>query len=43
MRFFPVDNYMVFYLIDENANTVSIVRMMYGGRDVCKASSETIE
>jgi toxin ParE1/3/4 len=34
LRFFPVDNYLVFYLPDETRNTVSIVRIMYGGRDI---------
>lgn len=34
LRFFPVDNYLVFYLTDESKNTVSIVRIMYGGRDI---------
>ena len=34
LRFFPVDNYLVFYLPDETKNTVSIVRIMYGGRDI---------
>lgn len=39
--FFPVDNYLVFYLPDETKNTVSIVRIMYGGRDVRRQLSET--
>ena len=34
LRFFPVDNYLVFYLPDESKNTVSIVRIMYGGRNI---------
>jgi len=34
LRFFPVDNYLVFYLPDETRNTVSIVSIMYGGRDI---------
>lgn len=41
LRFFPVDNYLVFYLPDETKNTVSIVRIMYGGRDVRRQFSET--
>ena len=41
LRFFPVDNYLVFYLPDETRNTVSIVRIMYGGRDVRRQLSET--
>ena len=41
LHFFPVDNYLVFYLPDETKNTVSIVRIMYGGRDICRQLSET--
>ena len=36
LRFMPVDNYIVFYLPDETAATVSIIRIMYGGRDIDK-------
>ena len=43
LRFFPVDNYLVFYLPDENTNTVRIVRIMYGGRDIRRQLDETIE
>ncbi len=41
LRFFPVDDYLVFYLLDEPKNTVNIVRIMYGGRDVHRQLSET--
>lgn len=41
LRFFPVDNYLVFYLPDESQNIVSIVRIMYGGRDICSQLIET--
>lgn len=34
IRFVPVDNYLVFYTADEAAKTVSIIRVMYGKRDV---------
>ena len=37
-----IDNYLVFYLPEESKNTVSIVRIMYGGRDVRKQLSETV-
>lgn len=30
----PVDNFCVFYIPDLDRQTVSIVRVMYGGRDV---------
>ena len=35
IRFLPVDNYLIFYLPEETKNTGDIVRIMYGGRDVC--------
>jgi toxin ParE1/3/4 len=34
LRVLPVDNYLVFYLPDETDNTVVIIRIMYGGRDI---------
>lgn len=43
LRFLPVDNYLIFYLSDETNNVVNIIRVMYGGRDVKKQLSETIE
>jgi len=36
LRVMPVDNYLVFYLPDESRNTVAVIRIMYGGRDVDK-------
>lgn len=41
LHFLPVDNYLVFYLPDESRYTVSIVRIMYGGRDVRRQLEET--
>lgn len=41
IRFFSVNNYLVFYLPDESKNTVHIVRIMYGGRNIKKQLSET--
>ncbi len=41
LRFFPVDHYLVFYLPDETGNTVNIVRIMYGGRDIRRQLDET--
>lgn len=34
IHYMPVDNYLVFYLVDDNLKTVSILRVMYGKRDV---------
>lgn len=36
LRFFSVNNYLVFYLPDKNQNMVNIVRIMYSGRDIDK-------
>ena len=36
LRVLPVDNYLVFYLPDEPKSIVSIIRIMYGGRDIEK-------
>ena len=43
LRSLPVDNYLIFYLPDETNNVVNIIRIMYGGRDVKRQLSETIE
>ena len=42
VRFLPVDNYLIFYLPEEPQNIVNIVRIVYGGRDVCRQLSETV-
>ena len=34
MRWFPVDNYLVFYFVDEEMQRVDIARIMYKGRNV---------
>ena len=34
LRVMPVDNYLVFYITDREAQTVNIIRVMYGGRDI---------
>ena len=36
IRFIPVENYIVFYLIDEKSGTVNVVRIIYAGRDMEK-------
>ena len=41
LRFFPVDNYLVFYKTDDETETVYVVRIMYGGRDVHKQLRQT--
>lgn len=34
LRVMPVDNFVVFYTIDDETHTVTIIRVMYGGRDI---------
>jgi len=36
LRVLPVDNYLIFYRSDESRNVVTIVRIMYEGRDIDK-------
>ena len=36
VRQFPVDNYEIFYTVDEKAETVFVLRILYGGRDIEK-------
>lgn len=43
LRIFPVDNYIVLYLPKEKLNTVNIVRIIYGGRDIMRQLKETKE
>ena len=38
IRFFPIDNYLVWYQLQEKQKTVNIVRIMYGSRDFSKIS-----
>lgn len=41
LRFFPVDNYLVFNKTDDETEIVYVVRIMYAGRDVYKQLSQT--
>ena len=34
LRVMPVDNYLVFYIANKDAGTVTVIRVMYAGRDV---------
>lgn len=34
LRVMPVDNYLVFYIPDKDAGIVTIIRVMYAGRDI---------
>lgn len=42
LRKMPVDNYLVYYIPDKDALTVTVIRVLYGGTDVKrKLESET--
>ena len=43
VRFVPVRNYLVFYTVNNGTETVSIARIMYGGRDIRRQLEETTE
>mgnify|MGYP000171076060 CR=1 FL=1 len=34
LRVMPVDNYIVLYIVDNNKNIVTVVHIMYGGRNI---------
>ena len=36
LRMMPVDNFIVFYIPDNKKNTVTVIRVMYGGRNIEK-------
>ena len=36
LRVFPVDNYLVFYIPNMETEVVTVIRVMYSGRDVDK-------
>jgi len=36
LRVFLVDNYLVFYIPNEETRIVTVIRVMYGGRDIDK-------
>ena len=36
LRIMPVDNYLVFYIPNHEEQTVKIMRVIYGGRDIDK-------
>jgi toxin ParE1/3/4 len=36
LRIMPVDNYLVFYLVDHEKQTVTVIRIMHGRRDIEK-------
>ena len=43
VRFLRVKNYLVFYTVNPDTDTVSIARIVYGGRDISRQLEETQE
>lgn len=43
VRFCRVKKYLIFYTVDTDNDTVTIVRIMYGGRDISRQLEETSE
>ena len=42
VHFVPVRNYLVFYTINSNTETVSILRIMFGGQHISLQLDETV-
>lgn len=40
LRMLPVDNFVVLYIPDEKKGIVTVIRVMYGGRDIEKELRE---
>lgn len=43
IRFLPVKNYLLFYTVNKETSTVSISRILYGGRDISRQLEGSIE
>ncbi|MBD5093548.1 MAG: type II toxin-antitoxin system RelE/ParE family toxin [Subdoligranulum sp.] len=43
VRFLRVKNYLVFYTVNLDTDTISVARIMYGGRDISRQLEETSE
>lgn len=39
----PVDNFVVFYTVDSDSMTVSVIRIVYGGRDIESIAAQNHE
>ncbi len=42
-RVVPVDNYVIFHLQDEEKSLVTVIRVMYSGRDIARQMDEFTE
>ncbi len=36
----PIENYLVYYLVDEEKKTVEVLRIFYAGRNICEIVAE---
>ncbi len=43
VRYMPIRNYPVFYTVKAESGTVSVARVLYGGRDISRQLEETGE
>lgn len=43
LRLFPVDNYLVFYIPNNDARIITVIRVMYGGRDIPNVLDDTVD
>ena len=43
IRSMKVKNYLVFYTLQKECETVTVVRILFGGRDISRQLEETIE
>ena len=41
LRVLSVENYLVYYVPDQDAATVTVIRVLYGGRDIDKVLNDT--
>lgn len=37
----PIDNFIIFYLVDSNFSIVTVIRIVYGGRDIADLTSDS--
>ena len=42
LRVMPVDNYLVFYIPNKDTGIVTVIRVMYAGRDVDNQLNDTL-
>lgn len=42
-RQFPIDNYIIFYISEIRDKTVTVIRVMYGGRDIDEHFKKSVQ